>query len=358
MIAAAPEGWRCLWVSPGNRPFPALVRALVPELSGDPETLQRLVGAETNDERVAAIGQWRRQHGEVLLVVDQFEELFTLNPGEVQEDYAALLGRLASEADVHVLVSLRDDFLMRSQEQAPLRPILGELTALLPLSAEALRRAVVEPAKKRGYRLRGRGARRGDGGVGGGRAGRAAAPGVCGVAALGEAGPGEEAPDAGGVRGRRRRGRGAGAARGSHDGPHRGRAAGGRARGLPEPDDGAGDAGGGGEGGAALGLPGEAGGRGGPAGADRRAAGDELRGGGEGRGAEPPPHRGGARVALEGVAAARAVAGAGRGGGGPPGPAEAGGAPLGGEGADERPPVDGDGLPGVRAVAGPVRRAP
>jgi len=140
-------------VSPGNRPFPALARALVLELSSDPETLQRLVGAATNDERVAALGRWRRQHGEVLLVVDQFEELFTLNPGEVQEDYAALLGRLASEADVHVLVSLRDDFLMRSQEQPPLRPILGELTALLPLSAEALRRAVVEPAKTRGYRF-------------------------------------------------------------------------------------------------------------------------------------------------------------------------------------------------------------
>ena len=33
VIAAAPEGWRCVWVSPGNRPFPALARALVPELS-------------------------------------------------------------------------------------------------------------------------------------------------------------------------------------------------------------------------------------------------------------------------------------------------------------------------------------
>jgi WD40 repeat protein len=151
VMAAAPEGWRCLWVSPGNRPFPAMVRALVPELSSDPETLQRLVGAETNDELVSAIGLWRRRHGEVLLIVDQFEELFTLNPGEVQERFAVLLGQLASAADVHVLVSLRDDFLMRSQEQPPLRPILGELTALLPLSVDSLRRALVEPAKARGY---------------------------------------------------------------------------------------------------------------------------------------------------------------------------------------------------------------
>jgi WD40 repeat protein len=151
VIPAAPEGWRCVWLAPGNRPFATLARALVPELSSDPETLQRLVGAETTDERLAALGVWRRRHGEVLLVVDQFEELFTLNPGEVQESFADLLGRLPGEVDVHVLLSLRDDFLMRSQEQAPLRPILSELTALLPLSPSALRLALVEPAKGRGY---------------------------------------------------------------------------------------------------------------------------------------------------------------------------------------------------------------
>ena len=44
VIPAARPGWRCLWVTPGNRPFAAVTRALVPELSNDPETLQRLVG--------------------------------------------------------------------------------------------------------------------------------------------------------------------------------------------------------------------------------------------------------------------------------------------------------------------------
>ena len=120
VIPAAPEGWRCLWVTPGNRPFAAVARALVPELSNDPETLQRLVGAETGEELTEALGVWRRRHGEALVVVDQFEELFTLNPGEVQERFAAFLGQLASDADVRVLISLRDDFLMRCQEQPAL----------------------------------------------------------------------------------------------------------------------------------------------------------------------------------------------------------------------------------------------
>ena len=56
LIPARPEGWRCLWVTPGTRPFAAVARALVLELSNDPETLQRLVGAETGEELMAVLG--------------------------------------------------------------------------------------------------------------------------------------------------------------------------------------------------------------------------------------------------------------------------------------------------------------
>ena len=58
------------------------------------------------------------------MVVDQFEELFTLNPPETQERFATLLGRLPKDGDVHVLLSLRDDFLIRCSEQAALAPVL------------------------------------------------------------------------------------------------------------------------------------------------------------------------------------------------------------------------------------------
>ena len=49
--------------------------------------------------------------------MDQLEELFTLNPPETQDRFAALLGRLAREADVHVLLSLRDDLEVLSHSQ-------------------------------------------------------------------------------------------------------------------------------------------------------------------------------------------------------------------------------------------------
>ena len=66
--------------------------------------------------------------------MDQFEELLRLNAPEVQARFAALLGRLAEEADVHVLLSLRDDFLFRCSEQAALRPVFHDLTPLGPPS--------------------------------------------------------------------------------------------------------------------------------------------------------------------------------------------------------------------------------
>ena len=150
---ARPEGWGAIVCTPGAAPLRALGRALVPQLSGDSEALARLVDIDDPEVAIDLVGGWRKRFGEALLVVDQLEELFTLSPKETQERFAGLLGRLASEADVHVVLGLRDDFLARSQEHPALSPVLAELTVLLPLSAESRHRAVVEPARKRGYRF-------------------------------------------------------------------------------------------------------------------------------------------------------------------------------------------------------------
>jgi WD40 repeat protein len=155
VISGRPEGWTAVVMTPGAQPFRALGRVLGPELAGDSEALGMLADAEEPDTAVELVGRWRRSDAEGLLVVDQYEELFTLNPPEVQGRFAALLGRLASEGDVHVLLSLRDDFLIRCCGQPPLASVLQNLTALQPLEPEALRRALEEPARKRGYRFEG-----------------------------------------------------------------------------------------------------------------------------------------------------------------------------------------------------------
>jgi WD40 repeat protein len=57
------------------------------------------------------------------------------------------------EADVHVLLSMRDDFLMRCNDHRALAPVFSELTPLKPLTGPALRRALVQPAMTCGYRF-------------------------------------------------------------------------------------------------------------------------------------------------------------------------------------------------------------
>ena len=57
------------------------------------------------------ISRWRDRHQQALLIVDQFEELFTQNTPDVQAGYITTLRRLVDSADLHVLLAMRDDFL-------------------------------------------------------------------------------------------------------------------------------------------------------------------------------------------------------------------------------------------------------
>ena len=153
VVPARPEGWAALVCTPGPSPMRSLGQALIPALASDMDALAKLVAFDDPDLALDLFRRWRSAHAHVLLVVDQFEELFTLNPPAVQSAVAALIGRLAGEADVHVVLSLRDDFLIRCCEQPALAPVLAHLTALLPLSRDALRRAILEPAASLGYRF-------------------------------------------------------------------------------------------------------------------------------------------------------------------------------------------------------------
>jgi serine/threonine protein kinase/WD40 repeat protein len=160
VLPARPAGWGAVHATPGANPALGLAHALAPELAGDPEAIRDLIDgvaelAETGGTGrvVSAARRWRARHAEVLLVADQLEELFTLSPPETQRRFAELLARLADDAGVHVVLSLRDDFLLRCFEQAPLAPSVTPLTIMLPLKRDALRRALVEPARKRGYRF-------------------------------------------------------------------------------------------------------------------------------------------------------------------------------------------------------------
>ena len=151
LVPALPEGWRHVIAHPGEKPFLSLSQSLVPELSGDAEAIQELLRIEEPDAAVSVLRRWRQAHGGALFIVDQFEELFTLNPPEVQTRFTELLARLPLEADVHVLLSMRDDFLLQCHDHEALAPIFSELTPLRAPIGSALRRALVQPALGCGY---------------------------------------------------------------------------------------------------------------------------------------------------------------------------------------------------------------
>jgi WD40 repeat protein len=160
VIASRPEGWAAVHATPGSNPALGLAQALTPELVGDAEAMKDLLRGvadltQTGEAGLAlsALKRWRSRHAEALLIVDQLEELFTLNPPEMQARVASLLRRIASEVDVHVVLSMRDDFLIRCSDHESLAPVFESLTPLTALTPDGLRRAVVEPAKKQGYRF-------------------------------------------------------------------------------------------------------------------------------------------------------------------------------------------------------------
>jgi hypothetical protein len=153
LIPSAGAGWGIIRCTPGNAPFISLGQVLAREMAGDADAVELLVRADDPDALCQVVLRWRQRHDNALLIVDQFEELFTQNTSQEQARFAGLMGRLALEADVFVLLSLRDDFLIRCREHEALAPIFSDLTAVLPPTGAALRRAMVQPATTCGYRF-------------------------------------------------------------------------------------------------------------------------------------------------------------------------------------------------------------
>ena len=118
-------GRRALVVAPGGRPTSALARALAARSS--PE------------ERV-------------LLVVDPLEEAWTLaSARERSAFFEALVALVGAGLTLRVVAALRSDFLPRLEDLDDLRALALRAPVVLgPLSSAGLRRAIAEPARRRG----------------------------------------------------------------------------------------------------------------------------------------------------------------------------------------------------------------
>src|SRR6266487_3414812 len=139
-------------IVPGEHPLQALVNTLRPHLPDiDPEILQKKL--ETGSTLalhqliIPLVKQWGTR---VVLVVDQFEELFTQTRSQdKQRRFIELLQVAATEpgGPLLVLLTLRADFYHRLMEYPEFYQLVTpRMKPLLPLKVEALRKTIVQPA--------------------------------------------------------------------------------------------------------------------------------------------------------------------------------------------------------------------
>jgi len=131
-----PGGWLVRTLRPGESPLAALVDAL----DGDPADAPRAVS-----ELLATQPDARR----LLLVVDQFEELFTLARSDVESFQQALL-RLAETPNCYVVLTVRADFYPDLMAAPLWRQIQAHRFEVLPPDEDGLRQAIVRPAEDAG----------------------------------------------------------------------------------------------------------------------------------------------------------------------------------------------------------------
>jgi WD40 repeat protein/class 3 adenylate cyclase len=146
------EGWHIADMFPGAHPLDGLEAALLRAAPDPPASLMEQLERDEHGLLRAVLRLLPSDGSELVLVIDQFEELFTL-----VEDEAArtqFLGSLeAAATDPHsrirVVATLRADFYDRPLLYRGFAELFkSRVEAVIPLSAEELERAISGPAKR------------------------------------------------------------------------------------------------------------------------------------------------------------------------------------------------------------------
>jgi WD40 repeat protein/serine/threonine protein kinase len=162
------SGWNVLSIRPGSRPFHALAEVLVGEMNGDQGETDRLVeirkmgsalknGELELDDVLGRIGKSQVNDKRQLLVVDQFEELYTLCTDlEIRRKYPNVLfqaiaaSRDRQDFDFTLVLTLRADFMGQALANRPFADALQDSDIKLgPMTRAELGRAIESPAGKK-----------------------------------------------------------------------------------------------------------------------------------------------------------------------------------------------------------------
>ena len=145
------ETWISMRAVPGGYPFDELATALG-ALSTEPLSALATELASADGKGLLRVAKRLGQEldGDLVIVIDQCEELFTLVADDaVRNAFATALVTAATDpvSRVRIVLTLRADFFHQLLTQPSLGPIIGRVhLALAPLDADGIRLAIVEPA--------------------------------------------------------------------------------------------------------------------------------------------------------------------------------------------------------------------
>ena len=143
------DRWILSTMLPGRHPFEQLEAALLRvSRTPVPGVLEQLTENETGLLRVA-LRILTDEQGELLLVIDQFEELFTLATERVRRRFLDVLVTAVTDprSRVRVVLTLRADFYDRPLLSHRFAPVFAaSVVNVLPLAPAELEAAIVEPA--------------------------------------------------------------------------------------------------------------------------------------------------------------------------------------------------------------------
>lgn len=162
IIGNAP--WIDLIIKPGERggnPYFALASKIKDrlQLSGQTEEeIARAMQADTDlvQQHLTDLLAQQSPATELLLVIDQFEELFTLSTADDRNDFLALINHIVTQPDVRIIVTLRADFYARAIKESILANLLRQDRGTFPLDppgVAAILQMIIRPAEAAGIEL-------------------------------------------------------------------------------------------------------------------------------------------------------------------------------------------------------------
>ena len=153
------ENWFMVTMTPGAHPLEELEAALLHVAVNPPPSLIEPLqkdnrGLVRTVKRILPRDQDEEQPSELLLLVDQFEELFTLVEDEAVRNHfidSLVTAVLDPRSRIRIIITLRADFYDRPLQHSGLGELLRQHTeVVLPLTAAELEQAISKPAHRAG----------------------------------------------------------------------------------------------------------------------------------------------------------------------------------------------------------------